>query len=279
MKVLRPFRYWTLWISKRHTIIVQYVIAVFNDMFNHMDGVMCALAKKKTQWKEDLFFAVKLTRQKLSKNYAEVTPMTGMLLISAHILDPFWKLRSFRKCDKAMDIHPEGETSYTTQYKEAFLKYVENKYFAKHRHVPVSKTENIPSRNLVPSAMDSASRRLSFVPYDLSSHDEEYLTPTSVAETTPRQSDHAARWLTAARLHLNSLPELPKNWGQIEPSLNDYHCDPMEIGSTFCIPDITDWWQQQEETHSKYLGLSNVARDIFRIIPHGVRVEASFALD
>jgi len=30
--------------------------------------------------------------------------------------------------------------------------------------------------------------------------------------------------------------------------------------------------------HSKYADLSNVARDIFSIIPHGVRVEASFYL-
>jgi len=52
----------------------------------------------------------------------------------------------------------------------------------------------------------------------------------------------------------------------------------MEISSTFWIPDITDWWWQQEETHSKYADLSNVARDIFSIIPHGVRVEASFSL-
>ena len=84
-------------------------------MFNHMDGVMRTLAKKKSPWKEDLFFAVKLARQKLSKYYAEVTPTTGMLLISAHILDPFRKLWSFRKWDKGMDINPEDEISYTTQ--------------------------------------------------------------------------------------------------------------------------------------------------------------------
>jgi hypothetical protein len=77
---------------------------------------------------------------------------------------------------------------------------------------------------------------------------------------------------------LNSPPEAPKNWGQINPNLNDYHSDPMEISSTFWIPDITDWWRQQEETHSKYADLSNVARDIFSIIPHGVGVEASFSL-
>jgi len=99
-------------------------------MFDHMDGVMGALAKKKTPWKEDSFFAVKLARQKLSEYYAEVTPTMGMLLISAHKLDSFRKLPSFRKWGKGMDINPENETSYTTQYQKAFLKCVENEYCA-----------------------------------------------------------------------------------------------------------------------------------------------------
>jgi len=84
--------------------------------------------------------------------------------------------------------------------------------------------------------------------------------------------------LTAARPYLNSPPESPKNWGQVILNLDDYHSDPMEISSTFWIPDIAEWWRQQEETHSKYAHLSNVARDIFSIIPHGVGVEASFSL-
>jgi hypothetical protein len=122
MEVLRPFPYWTLWMSIRYTVTLHHIITVYNDMFNHMDGVMRALAKKKTQWKEDLFFAVKCKLQKLSKYFTEVTPTTGMLIITAHILDPFWTLRSFRKWDKGMHINPEDETSYTTQYQVAFLK-------------------------------------------------------------------------------------------------------------------------------------------------------------
>ena len=59
MDVLRPFRYWTLWMSKRHTVTLHHVITVHNDMLDHMDGVMQALAKKKTQWNKDKFFAVK----------------------------------------------------------------------------------------------------------------------------------------------------------------------------------------------------------------------------
>jgi len=177
-----------------------------------------------------------------------------------------------------MDINPEDETSYTTQYQEAFLKYVENEYCAKHRRAPVNKLATVLSSNLVPSAMASGLYHSSFDPYDLSSDDEEYLTPNNVPETTPGRSDRAARLLTAARRYLNSPPEAPKNWGQINSNLNDYHSDPMEISSTFWILDITDWWRQQEETHSKYADLSNVAGDIFCIIPHSVGMEASFSL-
>jgi len=102
--------------------------------------------------------------------------------------------------------------------------------------------------------------------------------PNTVDETTPGQSDRPARLLTAAKLYLNSPPELPENWGRINPNLDDYHSDPMKISSTFWLPDLTDWWWQQEETHSKYANLCNVVQDIFSIITHDVGVEASSSL-
>jgi len=79
-----------------------------------------------------MFLAVKLARHKLSKYYAEVNQSTCILLISAHICKSFWKLRLVRTLDTGMDIDPEDETSYPTQYQEAFLKYVENKYCPNH---------------------------------------------------------------------------------------------------------------------------------------------------
>ena len=85
-------------------------------MFDHMYGVTRPLGKKKTQRTEDMFFAVNISQQKLSKYYAEVTQTTRMIVISAPILDPFRKLRSFRKWGKGMDIDPEDEKSYTSQY-------------------------------------------------------------------------------------------------------------------------------------------------------------------
>jgi len=92
-----------------------------------------------------------------------------------------------------MDINPEDETSYTTQYQESFPMYVKNEYCAKHRRVLVNKLETVPSSNLVPSATASGSYQSSFDPYDLSSDDEEYLMPNNVAETTPGGSDRTAR--------------------------------------------------------------------------------------
>jgi len=139
-----------------------------------------------------------------------------------------------------MDISPEDKTSYTTQYQETFLKYVGNEYCTKHRGVPVNTIETVPSSNLVHTATASGSYQSSFDPYDSSSDREEYLTPNNEAETTPGRGYHAARILTTARLYLNSPPEAPKNWGQINPNFNDYHSDPMEISSTFWIPDITN---------------------------------------
>ena len=173
MEALRPFRYGTLWMTNRNTVTLHHVITVYKDMFDNMDGVMPALAKKKTQWKHDLFFPVKLPRQKRFKYYAEVSPTMVMVLISAHIFDPFWKLRSVRRWDKGMDIDPEDETLYTTHYLEADRKYVENEYCAKHRSAPINSHETVPSTNLVPSATASGSYQSFFDPYDLSSDDEE----------------------------------------------------------------------------------------------------------
>ena len=107
-----------------------------------------------------------------------------MLLISAHILDLFRKLRSFQMWDKGLDINPEDETSYTTQYQAAFLKYVENEYCAKHICLLVSESETISNNNLVFSAMASRCGHSSYDPDHLCSDDDEYLMPNNVGETT-----------------------------------------------------------------------------------------------
>jgi len=178
--------------SNMHPVTLHHIITVYNNMFDHMDGVTGALSKNITRWQEDLLFAVKLARYKLSKSYAEVTPSMGILIITVHIVGPFRKLQSCRKWDKGMDITPEDETSCTTQYHEAVLKYVESEYFTKHGRVPVNDHESLPRSNLTPSEMVFGSSQSTLDPYKLSSDDEEYLTPNNVAETTSERSGCAA---------------------------------------------------------------------------------------
>jgi hypothetical protein len=144
--------------------------------------------------------------------------------------------------------------------------------------VPVIKLKSVLSSNIDPSAIASGSAQSSFDSYDLSSDDDEYLTTNNVAETTPGPSCCAARILAPASLYLISPPEARKSRGQMNQNLNDYDSDLRVFSSTFWILDITDWWRQPEETHSKYADLSNGACTIFSIIPHGVGVEASFSL-
>jgi len=164
IEVLRPFWYWTLWMSKRHTVTLHHVITVYNDRFDHLDTVKRALANKKTQWKEDLFCAVKLPRQKQSNYYAEVIPMKAMLLIPAHIPGPFETLRSFRKWVNGIDNDPKDGTSYTMQYHEASLRNIGNEQSAKHRYVPDNKHNRLLSSFLIPSTIASRSCKTSFDP-------------------------------------------------------------------------------------------------------------------
>jgi len=258
----------------RQTVTLHHVITVFNLMFNIMDGGMRAVAKKKTESKEDIYFTMQLAWQKLSNYYANVTPKIGMLNLSAHSVDPFRKLQSFRKLDKPIDINPENETSYTTQYWVACLKYVENEYCVNQRCLSIIKPEAYRATISSPPQwlLDVAILPMIHM-----------ICPAMINNTWsqkvwlkwhPRDASAFSHLLTAARLYFNSMPELPQHWGQINPNHNDYHSYPTQISSTVSIQNITVWWRQQEGMNPTYANLSNMARDISSIILHSIRVEA-----
>jgi hypothetical protein len=177
-----------------------------------------------------------------------------------------------------MDVNPEDEGSFTAQYKVAFLKYVEHDYCSKN-HIMPNYILKMPNHNdPFSTSRVSGPGHSYYDPYDWSSDDAEYLTPANMVESTPGRSHRTARLLTATTLYLNSPPEAPRRWGQINPNLNDYHTDAMEVSSAFWMPDITDWWRNQGILNTKYTDLDDVACEIFSIMPHGVGVEASFSL-
>jgi len=175
IEVIGPFQCRTLGMLKGPKAKLHHITIVYNDRFDHLNGVKRAVAKKLTPWKEDLHITVRLVQQKLIKYYANTTPMTAMLLILTHLLDPSCKLRSFNQCDDGMNINLDHKTSYDTQYQQASLVYVVNNCCAKHRCVPVITPECQLRNSLFPSATTSGARQSSFDPYDLSSYDEEYV--------------------------------------------------------------------------------------------------------
>jgi len=85
-----------------------------------------------------------------------------------------------------MNINPEDEISYTTQYQESFLKYVENEYCARHGYLPVSKPKRVHRNDLFPMATASGSGQSHIDPYKISSNEEEYAMTKNVPEMTPR---------------------------------------------------------------------------------------------
>lgn len=167
-----------------------------------------------------------------------------MHLMSAHMRHCFEKLQLDRKLNKGMDIYPVEETCNIIKYQQAFLKYVENKYGAKHEPLPVIKPKYILLDNFFFCTKVAKSGVSSHNLYDLSSNDEGCLVTENVANTTPGQTNHAAPLLTAARLCLNSWSELPLNWAPNDPNHNEYHSDCREHSRIFLSPDITDWWHQ-----------------------------------
>jgi hypothetical protein len=80
-----------------------------------------------------------------------------------------------------MDDNPENKKSFTTKYQVAFLKYVENEYCAKHPQMSVIKSKNDLHTHFLPPAKASGLGPWCFNVYDLSTDDDEYITPGWVA--------------------------------------------------------------------------------------------------
>ena len=278
LQVLLPFRYWTLWMSKRRTITLHRVISIYNDMFDHMDSVLKALSKKRVQWKRDIHRAVRCARAKLRKYYSRVTPETGLILISAAILDPFRKLRIFESWDKEMGMISDDPDSYTSQYSHAFLEYWEKNYVdveggslggdGNKEKEKESEIDNGNGEKVLPQI------------YGLESSDEEdNIQMTESTYSTPRTASRKSLLMQQARQYLANARV------NIESEQHDYPIgdelmsdDPEEVTASFWYPDVAGWWMKQERRMGDYRDLARMARDIFSVMPHGVGVEASFSL-
>jgi hypothetical protein len=102
---------------------------------------------QKTGWKDDLFLQVEIVWQKLSTSYMDITHMTYMLPLSAHILESFRKLQWISKWENGNNVNPEDKTTYTTPYQKGFLQHVEKEYCTKVQPLPIITHGSTPWNN------------------------------------------------------------------------------------------------------------------------------------
>jgi hypothetical protein len=141
----------------------------------------------------------------------------------------------------------------------------------------IIKLKNVPGSNLWLSAMASGFGQSTFDLYDLSGDNKEYTMPTSTGEMIPGRIDCTDHIFTVPWLYLHSLPESLYNWAQVNPNINNHYPDAMEISGTFWLPDITNWWGQ-EEPNPMNADLSTEACIISFVISPGVGMDPSFSL-
>jgi hypothetical protein len=198
--------------------------------------------------------------------------------ISAHILDGVCKLRFIKSNNKGMHITQEDVTSYTPQYQEAFLMYVEIKHCTIHRYLTVIKPKCVPMNNRCTSAMFWTAGESSFATYGLPSDDEEYSMPNSVSYTMPRQSNHAVHQPTAKGLvwihHLNKHRIGGKLIWIILITTPTLGCLARKFGYRI---SLTGGVSKRKCTHHREIS-PMWTHDILSIIPPGVGVEARFSL-
>jgi hypothetical protein len=278
LEVLRPFRYWTLWMSKRHSITLHRVIGIYNDMFDHMEGIITALSMKQTQWKIDIRRGMRAARKKLSSYYAEVTPESGLLLILAHMLDPYRKTRTFQVWDKRAGVDPNSSDSYTWQYKKAFLNYWDQHYVTKIIESTSQNSDNAKSSDK--TQLSDTPSEPSNLAYTFDSDSDDNQSLSALPTTTPRRTSRRENLLRIAHQYLDNSRVDPASFGQTNPGGDDTDGDtnPDLASGCFWSASVAAWWKHQVTHVTEYAPLSQMARNIFAVMPHGVGVEASFSL-
>jgi len=136
MEVLKPFQYWTLWMSKTYSYSALCHHCLQWHVFSH-EWCYANFGQEEDTMEGRLI----LCREGCPPDAVQIVcrshSTTGLLPISVYILDLFRKLGSLRKWDKVMDTNSEDKTFCTTQYQEAILKYIENEYCAQHWRLSV----------------------------------------------------------------------------------------------------------------------------------------------
>lgn len=115
--ITQPFFKFTTALSKTKDVTIHLVFKIYNNLFEHLDGSIAQLQRKKLPWKQNMLTALKAARQKLRDYYAKTEDMHGHLYAIGTALAPDTKLQFFSG--------PKWEDSWRGIYRQSIEDYFE----------------------------------------------------------------------------------------------------------------------------------------------------------
>jgi hypothetical protein len=95
VELLHPFAKYTAAIGATNGPTVHQVLDVYNDLFDHLDEQEAKLARKRIQWKVQMWAGIREAHKKLSEYYSQTQGQIGHQYAIASILSPVQLLHTF----------------------------------------------------------------------------------------------------------------------------------------------------------------------------------------
>ena len=81
---------------ENHGPSIYKVFKIYNNLFNYLNTSINRLSRKRAPWKKQIRDSLKKARKKLQKYYARTYQAEGYLYIITTILNPIYKLETFK---------------------------------------------------------------------------------------------------------------------------------------------------------------------------------------
>jgi hypothetical protein len=112
LHITHPFYEFTTELSRTRDVTVHYTFKMYNLLFDHIDGCIRQLTRKRVPWKKKMHAALEASWAKLKHYYSKTDSIPGDLYAVSTMLSPVDKYAFF--------LTENWEPQYCTQYRQSF---------------------------------------------------------------------------------------------------------------------------------------------------------------